>query len=158
MKPPATARRLSIILLAVVGVLGLAFASHVPASEPETAATPNKKIVEDYMEGFRRSDHAAILACLTEDVEWILPGSRLGGKAAFDKEIENPAFTGRPVIHITRLTEENNVVIAEGRVQASRKDGPRLHAAFCDVFEFENGKIRRLTSYLMEIPAPAAKP
>lgn len=153
-----SSRRPFLILLAALGIPGLALSSGATASGPSSATTPNKKVVENYMEGFRRSDHAAILACLTEDVEWILPGNRLSGKAAFDKEIENPAFTGRPVIHLTRLTEENNVVIAEGRVQARRKDGPKLHLAFCDVFEFEHGKIRRLTSYLMEVTDPDDKP
>ena len=55
----------------------------------------NKRTIETYMDGFRKSDHAQILACLTDDVEWILPGAfHLHGKAAFDGEIENPAFTG----------------------------------------------------------------
>lgn len=36
--------------------------------------TPNKQTVTTYMEGFRRSDRAAILSCLTDDVEWEIPG------------------------------------------------------------------------------------
>lgn len=39
------------------------------------------------------------------------------GKKAFDGEIENPAFEGKPVVILTRLTEENNVVVAEGAVR-----------------------------------------
>ena len=112
----------------------------------------NKRTVERYMEGFRVSNHEEILSCLTDDVEWILPGAfHLHGKEAFDKEIENPAFTGSPEIMVTRLTEENDVVIAEGTVRAQRRDGTRLTLAMCDVFEMRGGKIRRLTSYLMEV-------
>jgi len=33
-----------------------------------------KEVVETYLEGFRRSDHEQILACLTDDVAWDLPG------------------------------------------------------------------------------------
>ena len=29
-----------------------------------------KQIVENYMEGFRHTDHKKILACLTDDVVW----------------------------------------------------------------------------------------
>ena len=36
--------------------------------------TENKKTVEKYIDGFNKSDHKQILSCLTEDVEWILPG------------------------------------------------------------------------------------
>ena len=105
------------------------------------------------MEGFRRGDHAEILACLTEDVEWLLPGAfELRGKEAFDAEVENDAFTGHPEITVTRMIEENDVVVAEGTVRAQRKDGVLLTLAMCDVFEMERGLIRRLTSYLTAIP------
>ena len=77
----------------------------------ETTMTENKRTVERYMEGFRKSDHEQILSCLTDDIEWDMPGAfHLVGKAAFDKEVENPAFVGRPTIDVTRMIEENNVV------------------------------------------------
>lgn len=110
----------------------------------------NKKIVEKYMDGFRESNHPKILSCLSEDVIWEMPGIyRHVGKEAFDKEIENDNFVGSPIIQIHRLVEENNVVIAEGSVQASMKNGNTLDAVFCDVFLMENEKIKQLTSYLM---------
>jgi uncharacterized protein len=51
----------------------------------------------------------------------------LKGKPAFDRETENEAFIGLPQISVTRLTEENDIVIAEG------------------------GRIRRLISYLVTV-------
>jgi uncharacterized protein len=112
--------------------------------------TDNKTTVETYMDGFRTSDRELVLSCLTDDVEWILPGAfHLTGKEAFDKEIENPAFTGKPVITVSRMTEENDVVVAEGTVRTQHKDGTVVYLAMCDVFEMRAGKIRRLTSYLM---------
>lgn len=74
----------------------------------------------------------------------------LTGKEAFDREIENDAFVGRPAITIMRMVEENNIVIAEGAVKSAKKDGGLLDAVFCDVFEMETGKIKRLTTYLMD--------
>jgi ketosteroid isomerase-like protein len=113
--------------------------------------TENKKTIETYMEGFRRSDHAMVLACLTEDVEWEIPGFfQIRGKEAFDKHIEDEAFVGRPVITVSRMTEENDVVVAEGTVRTQRKDGAVLELVFCDVFEMRAGKIRRLVSYLVQ--------
>lgn len=123
-----------------------------PAVASASAKSANKRTVERYMEGFRRSDHQAILSCLTDDVEWILPGLfHLEGKEAFDKEIANPAFVGSPDIEVTRLTEEGDVVVAEGRVRAARRDGGTLNAVFCDVFELRDAKIRRLVSYLTDV-------
>jgi ketosteroid isomerase-like protein len=112
--------------------------------------TPNKQTVEKYMQGFRESDHAAILSCLTEEVIWIMPGHyKHIGKEAFDKEIENENFIGSPTIQVSSLIEENNVVVAEGAVQGKMKNGGILDAVFCDVFEMQDTKIKKLTSYLM---------
>jgi ketosteroid isomerase-like protein len=114
--------------------------------------SPNKQTVQKYMDAFAKSDHAEILSCLTDDVEWVIPGAfHLTGKIAFDKEIENDAFVGSPTISVTRMTEEQDVVVAEGSVRAARRDGGLLSAVFCDVFEMQGTKIRRLTSYLMEV-------
>lgn len=112
----------------------------------------NKHTVDKYMDGFRRSDHAQILACLSDDVEWEIPGVfQLRGKEAFDKEIENEAFVGRPAITVTRMMEENDVVVAEGLVRTQRKDGNALSLRYCDVFVMQAGKIKHLISYLMEV-------
>lgn len=113
--------------------------------------TRNKRTIERYMDGFRRSDHAQILSCLTDDVEWHIPGAvHLVGKEAFDREIENPEFQGSPAITIERVIEEDDVVVAEGAVQTRKRGGEMLHRVFCDVFVMRDGKIRQLTSYLME--------
>lgn len=114
--------------------------------------TENKIVVERYMDGFNRSNHEQILSCLTDDVEWDMPGAfHLVGKDAFDREIENDAFVGSPTISISRMVEENDVVVAEGALRVRRKDGGLLNAVFCDVFAMRNAKIQRLTTYLAEV-------
>jgi uncharacterized protein len=118
----------------------------------ERPLTENKRTVEKYMAGFRATDPAAILSCLTDDIEWVIPGMfHSKGKAAFDREIENDAFVGKPEITVTRLVEEADVVVAEGSVVTQRRDGDKLNLRFCDVFLMKGGKIRHLTSYLMEV-------
>ena len=49
------------------------------------------------------------------------------------------------------MTEEDDVVVAEGSVRAPRQDGTYIDLVFCDVFDMRDGKIRRLVSYLMEL-------
>lgn len=111
----------------------------------------NKKTIERYIDGFNTLDHAQILDCLTDDVEWVMPGFfHHIGKEAFDKEIENPAFSGTPVVAITRMTEENDIVIAEGTVIAQKASGEKLALVFCDVFEMRDTKIQRLIGYIAE--------
>lgn len=119
----------------------------------------NKKTVERYMEAFAVSDHAEVLACLTDDVEWEVPGSfHVKGKESFDFEIENPEFVGRPAITITRLLEDGNIVVAEGSVHQHRRNGGVLDLRFCDVFVMREGRIAKLVSYLMETPPAEGEP
>jgi uncharacterized protein len=127
-------------------------------ADREENVSENKRTVETYMDGFRRSDHALILSCLTDDVVWDIPGAfHIVGKDAFDREIENEAFVGRPEITVTRMTEAHDVVVAEGAVRVQRKGGDFVNLVFCDVFVMQRGKIRQLISYLVPI-ADASSP
>lgn len=102
------------------------------------------------MDGFRATDHEKILSCLTDDIVWEMPGYyHHEGKEAFDKEIENPHADGHPLITVTNMVEEGNIVMAEGSVKAKLKSGQLIDAVFCDVFHFRGGKISKLTTYLM---------
>ena len=112
--------------------------------------TGNKRTVEIYMDGFRKADRAQILSCVTEDVEWEIPGAfHIQGRREFDKHIVDDGFVASPEITVTRMTEAGDLVVAEGSVRTEKTDGTFLDLAFCDVFEMQNGKIRRLVSYLI---------
>jgi ketosteroid isomerase-like protein len=114
--------------------------------------TSNRRTVESYLDGFRRTDRAQILSCLSEDVEWEIPGVfRVRGKDEFSKHIVDEGFVGSPDIVVTRTVEAEEVVVAEGAVRTRRSDGTLANLVFCDVFEMQDTKVRRLTSYLMEI-------
>ncbi len=116
--------------------------------------TSNKETVQRYMDAYTKWDHAAVLACLADDVEWVVPGAfHLVGRDAFDREIEGVGAAGPPEIIVTRLVEEDDVVVAEGTVRNALADGGMLSLVYCDVFLMREGLIRQLTSYLMSVPA-----
>jgi ketosteroid isomerase-like protein len=118
--------------------------------------TARKTIVAQYFEGFRQGDHEGILALLTDDVVWDLPGhARREGKAAFDEEIENDAFTGRPTLALDRLVEEGDTVVAIGTGAAAFRTGETHRFAYCDVFTFAGALIRRVESYLVPLTGDA---
>jgi ketosteroid isomerase-like protein len=117
--------------------------------------TTHKAVVETYFDGFRRSDHAAILSCLTEGVVWDLPGFKhLEGKVAFDREIENPDFTGSPRLTVDRLVEEDATVVAVGTGETTHQNGTVMAFAFCDVFTFAEELVARVESYVVPLPSP----
>lgn len=114
--------------------------------------TPHKDMVATYFDGFRSSDHAVVLACLTDDVAWELPGFKhVTGKAAFDGEIENDQFVGRPTLTVERLVEEGDVVVAVGNGEATHTSGSVHRFAFCDVFVFRGELICRVESYVVPL-------
>lgn len=130
----------------------LARRRRLSAEETVKPATENRKTVERYMDGFRKGDHRQILSCLTEEVEWEMPGYfSLSGKEAFAAEVDNDAFVGLPAITVSRITEENDVVAAEGTVRCQRREGSFLEAVFCDLFTMQNARIKRLVTYQVEL-------
>ena len=72
-------------------------------------------------------------------------------KDEFNRHIVDEGFVGSPDIVVTRMLKADEIVFAEGSVRTQRSDGTRANLVFCDVFEMQDTKIRRLTSYLMEI-------
>ena len=114
--------------------------------------SPNKRTVERCLDGFGKSDARQVVSCLTEDVEWMVPGAfHLSGKAAFNEQLGEHEAQGPPTIEVFRLVEEDDVVVAEGTVRTSYAPGEITNLAFCDVFLMRDGLIRHLTTYLVKI-------
>lgn len=90
-----------------------------------------------------------MLSLLTDDIERQEAGEQGAwhGKKEFDRNIRPSAAVQEMRGEISRMTEEGNVVVAEGLVRLSMKDGNALKVQFCDVFEFEGHRVRRLTAF-----------
>ncbi|MGH9917434.1 MAG: nuclear transport factor 2 family protein [Nitrososphaerales archaeon] len=108
--------------------------------------SPNKQLIET----LAKTAPADLATLLAEDVEWIewvdgvpASGARKQGKAAY---IENYG-DDKPEGRISRMIEENNVIVAEGTVRIPKKDGSSLTVQYCDIYEVENGKVKRKSSY-----------
>jgi uncharacterized protein len=112
----------------------------------------NKDTVLRYIDGFNRSDHEQILSCLTDDIRWTVFGAyHLEGKVAYDAEIENPAFTGSPVITVKGMVEECDVIMAELAIEATRATGETIRLVAGEVFAFRGEKIAERRAYLVEL-------
>lgn len=105
-----------------------------------------------YLAGFKAGDHQAILACLTDDVIWDLPGyRRLEGKVAFDGEIESEGFVGRPDLHLDRMIEGQDSVVLIGTGEGGLSAGGSFRFAFCTVLTFRADLISRVDSYIVPL-------
>lgn len=110
------------------------------------AMSANKKLIES-LEGKKPVELAPLLA---DDVEWIewadgvpASGARLQGRAAFIQNYGDDEVQG----HISRMTEENNVVVTEQTVHVRKKDGTQLTVQACNIYELEDGNIKRKSPY-----------
>ncbi|WP_069167382.1 nuclear transport factor 2 family protein [Nocardia altamirensis] len=118
----------------------------------------NKRTVQRYIDGFNKTDHDQILSCLTDDIEWTVFGwFQLTGKDAYDKEIENEGFAGSPRITIQRMVEEDDVVMAELAIEATRADGEPVRMVAGEVFVLRDGLIAERRAYLIQLRENAFK-
>jgi ketosteroid isomerase-like protein len=108
--------------------------------------TENKKLVE------RLEDRSAanLGPLLADDVEWVewvdgvpASGSVRRGKEAFIQNYGDDRLEGT----ITRMVEEGNVVVAEGNVRVTKRDGRSLTVQYCNIYELAGGKVKRKSSY-----------
>ncbi|HEX7004249.1 MAG TPA: nuclear transport factor 2 family protein [Trueperaceae bacterium] len=112
----------------------------------------NKKVVETYLDGFRKNDHAQILSCLTDDIEWTVFGAfRLSGKEAYDAAIEGEGFVGPPQLEVVRMVEEGDVVMAELEGAVRRDNGDVMRMSMAEVFRMRDGKICERRAWVIEL-------
>lgn len=103
----------------------------------------NIDTVHRYLDGFRKNDHAQILSCLTDDIEWTVFGAfHLRGKEAYDKAIDGaPDFIDPPELNVVRMVEQDDVVMAELTGTAKRAAGGEMRMSMAEVFVMRDGKI-----------------
>ena len=113
----------------------------------------NIETINTYLDGFRTNDHAQILSCLTDDIEWTVFGDfRIAGKQAYDEHIEKPElFEGAPEIEIVRLVEEDGVIMAELTGRVRRVGGEWLRMAMGEVFVMRDGLIRERRAFVVPL-------
>src|SRR6188768_976142 len=103
----------------------------------------NIETVNAYLDGFRKNDHAQILSCLTDDIEWTVYGAfHLKGKEAYDKAIDGaPEFIDPPLLEVVRMVEQGDVVMAELTGTVKRAAGGEMRLSMAEVFVMRDGKI-----------------
>ena len=112
----------------------------------------HKLVVERYFDGFRKTDHEQILACLTDDIVWTVFGHfRLAGKAAYDAAIEGPGWVGPPRLQVVRMVEQGDVVMAELYGGAPQPGGGSVRLSMAEVFVMRDGLIAERRAWVVPL-------
>lgn len=123
-----------------------------------TLTSRNKETVERYLDGFRRTDHAQILSCLTDDITWTVFGHfRLEGKAAYDATIEGPGFAGSPELEVVRMVEEGDTIMAELVGRVPQQDGSVQWLAMAEAFRMRDGLICERRAWVVPLRQDAVR-
>jgi ketosteroid isomerase-like protein len=112
----------------------------------------NTDTVTTYLDGFRRNDHAQILSCLTDDIEWTVFGAfHLTGKQAYDAAIEGPGWVGPPRLDVVRMVEQDDVVMAELAGEVPREGGGTARLSMAEVFVMREGRIAERRAWVIPL-------
>jgi ketosteroid isomerase-like protein len=116
------------------------------------STSPNKQLVQTYLDGFRTNDHSKILSCLTEDIEWTVFGAfHLTGKQAYDDAIDGPGYVGPPRLDVVRMVEEGDTVMAELRGWVPREGGETVRMSMAEVFVIRDGRISERRAWVIPL-------
>ncbi len=106
-----------------------------------------KKISEEFSKG----NFPATYNHFADDIEWKI----IGDKIISGKE-NTIAFCTKMITEMDSSTlnninviAENNYVAIEGNCNFTNEQGKAAAVEYCDVFRFEEGKIKTITSYLV---------
>lgn len=109
----------------------------------------NKEIVQQVIDAFLNKDTERALAYMSDDIQigwpgfFDLPAGKEAVRNFFNKV---PELVSSQVID---LIAEGNKVAGTGTVTSRDQEGNLKNSFFCDVYELENGKVIRLTSYMV---------
>lgn len=109
------------------------------------------RIVKEINEAFANGDVGSFDRYLAEDTRWQIIGiSTITGKTNIMNSLGKNDLQEVPFVTAKEFTLEGSSIIVESRGQATRKSGSTYDAVYRDVYILENGKIRELTTYVIE--------
>ncbi|WP_276134730.1 nuclear transport factor 2 family protein [Polluticoccus soli] len=115
------------------------------------SAENNKEIIRKVNDAFAKNDMETFLASCANDVRWSMVGAHgLVGADAIREDMKTNMPSQPPVFTVKHLIAEGEMVMCDGEMTMTQKDGKEWRGAFCDVYQMRDGKIQELNSYIVE--------
>jgi uncharacterized protein len=114
----------------------------------------NKTILLEGNAAIAEGNHEGFLMHCTDDTEWKFIGEQtLKGKEAVRQWMAT-TYLEPPKVTVDNLIAEGDYLTAVGEVTMKDKAGKETTYAYCDVWQFRDGKIISLRAFVIE---PGAK-
>jgi uncharacterized protein len=86
---------------------------------------------------------------LADDIKWnILGENSITGKQQVLEVSKMIHLESLPIITIKNIVAEGNYVVIESTGEAKTKKGTQYNQTYCDIFRFNEGKLKEVTTYL----------
>ena len=108
-------------------------------------------------EAFIKGDIKFILDNIIDEAEWELTGRKIiRGKNKILKQIEKERIIKPDDLENSNFITHGNKAAINGLMFRKNKYGKKKYYMFCHIYElnkFKNGKIKKITSYIVELKA-----
>jgi ketosteroid isomerase-like protein len=111
----------------------------------------NKAVLLKANECVTNGDNEGFLSFCTEDTKWEFVGDKtLNGKDAV-REYMKVAYTKPPEFNVKKLIAGEDFVTAIGNISMVDQSGKMIDYAYCDVWQFRDGKMAKLKAFVIEV-------
>lgn len=109
----------------------------------------NKNILVSANACITKGDNEGFLAYCTEDTIWEFVGDKiLDGKQAV-RDYMREAYVEPPHFDVEKILEEENHVIAIGKISIKDDKGNLVSYDYCDVWQIREGKLAALKAFVV---------
>lgn len=107
-------------------------------------------LLHEANEFVKKGKHEDFLAYCTEDTRWVFIGERiLSGKEEV-RDYMKEFYREPPVFSVDTTVEDGRFLAVTGEITLKDQNGVACHYDYCDVWQFEDGKIVALKAYVVE--------
>lgn len=110
----------------------------------------NREVLEKANAAVAAGDYEAFIRYCTEDTEWEFTGEQiLRGKEAV-RQYMAKSYIAPPKFRVAQFISEGNWLTAMGEISLLNDAGAWIDYAYCDVWQFREGKLAKLKAFVVE--------
>lgn len=123
-------------------------------TDKEAVMKTTQELIQKINQAFEENDMEAFMSYLSEDVMWEMHNSTLGHITLRGiEEVVNMDRSNMPEqmnFRYGTIVIEGNTAAVEGSGKGEMRNGKKYRGNFCDIYHFENEKVVRIASYVID--------
>ena len=109
----------------------------------------NKELVQQVNDAFSNNTPEVFLGLCSDDIHWTIAGDQsFDGKPAIREFMASMGCMEPPKFSVDRTIAEGDSVVCYGDMSMKGQSGKDEDYTFCDIYQFNNGKIVDLQSIM----------